>query len=71
MCTVRKLPDIRENFLGMSGNIFVCLRKLRDIGENFWVCLGKIVWRPPPPPPPPPARKQFWGEMLISDGRAN
>jgi hypothetical protein len=31
----------------MSGNFFACVRKLRDIRENFFDMFGKICCRPP------------------------
>ena len=73
-------------FFCMSGNFFVCSRKVRDIKENFLVCpekflyvcenyrtLGKMFWyvREKFFGDLPPTRQQFWGEILISDGRAN
>ena len=59
LCYVRKnfgmsakITGYKGNFFGMSKIFFVCLRKVRDIREKFWVCPGfreKYFGDLPPP----------------------
>jgi hypothetical protein len=62
---LRKLWDIRGNFLICAEKFLHVCRIYAISVKKFLRCPGKKILCPPPL-----ARQQFWGEILIRHGRA-